>query len=275
MKTINIVIGANYGDEGKGLVTNIITNRSDVVVLANGGAQRGHTVEYNGCKHIFHHFGSAALKGARSHASELFLLNPAEYIKELDDFENNLHCKPSLTADPNCKVTTIYDMLANAIREELKGTKGSCGMGVWETIQRYDETINPLNAYWYKYKDYVNSTVNSWKNELNKIKEYYIHQNWIVNSNSKLVNYFYNPDLIEHFISDLARMVNNVGCRQDFLIYSRYDNITIECAQGLAIDKNADKVNGTPTYTGSYNLLPFIVSEDDIQINRYYVRNPN
>lgn len=60
MKTINIVIGANYGDEGKGLVTNAITPATGCLVLANGGAQRGHTVETKTFRPVFHHFGSTA-----------------------------------------------------------------------------------------------------------------------------------------------------------------------------------------------------------------------
>ena len=61
---IKAVIGANYGDEGKGLVTNFLArkaiseNKCPIVVLNNGGAQRGHTVVVGNNKHIFHHFGT-------------------------------------------------------------------------------------------------------------------------------------------------------------------------------------------------------------------------
>ena len=66
-KNINIVIGANYGDEGKGFVTNWLSNQYDennsIIILNNGGAQRGHTVESsNGFRHVFHHFGSTSNK---------------------------------------------------------------------------------------------------------------------------------------------------------------------------------------------------------------------
>ena len=63
MTNIKVVIGANFGDEGKGLMTDYfshqaLSNKEDcVVVLANGGAQRGHTVtDSNGAQHVFHHF---------------------------------------------------------------------------------------------------------------------------------------------------------------------------------------------------------------------------
>lgn len=48
-KDIKIVIGANFGDEGKGLMTDYFVNQVDfnkkaLVICSNGGAQRGHTV---------------------------------------------------------------------------------------------------------------------------------------------------------------------------------------------------------------------------------------
>ena len=70
MRNIKIVIGANFGDEGKGLMTDYFCHQAEqrnencIVVLHNGGAQRGHTVTTpTGIKHIFHHFGSGTFCG--------------------------------------------------------------------------------------------------------------------------------------------------------------------------------------------------------------------
>ena len=66
MKEVKVVIGANYGDEGKGLMTNyfaykaIEQNKKCLNVLFNGGAQRGHTVENGNFRHVFHAFGAAS-----------------------------------------------------------------------------------------------------------------------------------------------------------------------------------------------------------------------
>ena len=64
MVNAELVIGANYGDEGKGLFTEFLskTCQNPIVVLANGGSQRGHTVNDPVLgKHVFHHFGSGTL----------------------------------------------------------------------------------------------------------------------------------------------------------------------------------------------------------------------
>ena len=68
VKDVSIIIGANYGDEGKGRMSDYLANKaiqagqSTITILSNGGAQRGHTVVLdNGFTHIFHHFGSGTL----------------------------------------------------------------------------------------------------------------------------------------------------------------------------------------------------------------------
>ena len=65
--TIEAVIGANYGDEGKGLFTEYLcrSRPSPIVVLSNGGSQSDHTVNNPeiGIRHVLHHFGSGTLLG--------------------------------------------------------------------------------------------------------------------------------------------------------------------------------------------------------------------
>ena len=81
-----IVIGLGFGDEGKGqFVNNLIEpDYADdyLVVRYNGGAQAGHTVEYNGMRHVFSHFGSGTLKGAWTYLTDAFICNPNVFIVE-------------------------------------------------------------------------------------------------------------------------------------------------------------------------------------------------
>ena len=78
MKDIKIVIGANFGDEGKGLMTDYFSQKpNSIVVCSNGGAQRGHTVTTSdGIRHVFHHFGSGTFNHASTYLSEDFIVNP-------------------------------------------------------------------------------------------------------------------------------------------------------------------------------------------------------
>src|ERR1017187_4409641 len=142
------VIGANYGDEGKGLLTDYLVNRENapgcgsddtLVVRFNGGAQAGHTVVTpDGQRHIFSHFGAGTLSGARTFLSKYFVLNPMLFFREKRLLEGlGLKVQPILV-DPRAMVTTPYDMIINQEHERFLGNKreGSCGIGFGETIVR-------------------------------------------------------------------------------------------------------------------------------------------
>ena len=138
MKDIKIVLGANFGDEGKGLMTDYFSQSPDtIVVCSNGGAQRGHTVETpDGIRHVFHHFGSGILNSkierqrAATYLSEDFIVNPIIFKQEYEEL-CSLGYKPETYIHKNCMVSTPYDMMANQIIEENRGKNkhGSCGLG--------------------------------------------------------------------------------------------------------------------------------------------------
>lgn len=129
------VIGANYGDEGKGLITDYICARegADVVVRFNGGAQAGHTVVTpEGKRHVFHHYGSGSLLDVPTFLSRFFIVNPILFEQEKRVF------KTQVFVDPRAIVTTPMDMIINQEAEKYRsaGRHGSCGVGINETVHR-------------------------------------------------------------------------------------------------------------------------------------------
>ena len=89
MKKAYAVIGANFGDEGKGLMTDLFcrTDSSVINIRSNGGAQAGHTVcTSDGKRHIFSHIGSGSFAGADTYLSEFFILNPMLFSREQREF---------------------------------------------------------------------------------------------------------------------------------------------------------------------------------------------
>lgn len=134
-----VVIGANYGDEGKGLMTDFIARQEkvDKVVRFNGGAQAGHTVVLpTGNSHVFSHVGSGHFMGAGTVLGKRFLVNPLLLESELNKLRSVRW--PSIEVHPDAEVTTIYDMLLNAAVETQRGNDrhGSCGLGINETVTR-------------------------------------------------------------------------------------------------------------------------------------------
>ena len=135
---VTAVIGANFGDEGKGLMTDYFSDKKTVVVRHNGGAQAGHTVVTpDGIRHVFSHFGSGTLAGAATFLGPRFIINPLLWKKELGILKK-------MGFDPKVfyaggLVTTPYDMLINEEIERSRGDgrHGSCGVGINETVTRH------------------------------------------------------------------------------------------------------------------------------------------
>jgi adenylosuccinate synthase len=124
------IIGANYGDEGKGLMTDYICARegADAVVRFNGGAQAGHTVVTpEGQRHVFHHFGAGTFVGVPTFLSRFFVVNPLLFARE--------NVSGVVMVDPRAIVTLPADMLINQASER-RVRHGSVGVGINETMQR-------------------------------------------------------------------------------------------------------------------------------------------
>lgn len=132
------VIGANYGDEGKGLITDYLTRQAPgrvLVVRCNGGAQAGHTVTTRGGRHVFHHIGAGTLAGGDTYLSQFFIVNPILFEQE----HAAIPCAaPKVYYHTMALVTTPYDMLINQAMERKRGgtRHGSCGVGINETVER-------------------------------------------------------------------------------------------------------------------------------------------
>ena len=144
MKRATVIIGANFGDEGKGLFTDWQVSQSGsgtLVVRHNGGAQAGHTViTPEGKRHVFGHFGSGTFCGATTFLSRHFVCNPLLFLRERAKLER-LGLVPDIAVDILAPVTTPYDMMINQIVEDSRGVArhGSCGVGFGETLERQEQ----------------------------------------------------------------------------------------------------------------------------------------
>ena len=270
---VKVVIGANFGDEGKGLMTDYFCHQSTLrsektlVTLHNGGAQRGHTVVTpDGNRHVFHHFGSGTLVGADTYLSEEFVLNPMIFRQEWEELES-MKAIPKVYVNHTCRVTTPFDMILNQIIEESRDNArhGSCGMGIHETMIR----------------DVCNYPIEMWFDSSDEAKRYYLKEirNYL---SERLLDFGINkiPDnwkeivnsdlLIENFISELNFMGRNISIRFDrFIEY--YDCVAFENGQGLLLDQNntAYYPHLTPSNTGIKNSLEIIAEmscKPDIEV---------
>ena len=272
---VKVVIGANFGDEGKGLMTDYFCHQSAlrgekcIVVLHNGGAQRGHTVVTPDRKrHVFHHFGSGTFTGADTYLSEEFILNPMVFRQEWEELEA-LGITPKVYANPFCRVTTPYEMIANQMIEESRhgDRHGSCGLGIYETIKRYEESeiTSFLNDIEFSSR-YRSSILHDMMNDL---KEYFFRrlERENVEFTEEWEDIFDSDNLIENYITDLKFMLDKISIQHPYCL-SAYDCVVFEGGQGLLLDQNNNEYypHLTPSNTGIRNPLE-IISKIDCKLN--------
>ena len=66
MKKVDVILGLQWGDEGKGKVVDVLTPRYDVVARFQGGPNAGHTLEFNGEKYVLRSIPSGIFQGGKN-----------------------------------------------------------------------------------------------------------------------------------------------------------------------------------------------------------------
>jgi adenylosuccinate synthase len=261
-KKMFAVIGANFGDEGKGLMVDYLAskNPNPLVIRFNGGAQAGHTVQTpeDGIRHVFSHFGSGSLVNAPTYLSKHFICNPLLFRREHDELI--LKCdKLHIFIDKRCIVTTPFDTIYNQLMELSRNDNrhGSVGVGINATLKRTYRTITvndlvtlPIKKLVIKLIDifkYYNNIIPEPKSDL----EYEIH--------NAFLNYM---GIIESFISDCSFFVKNANLKLPN--FDDYDTFIFEGAQGLLLDEEYGIMPYcSPTSCGMKNVEK-IINEFDL-----------
>jgi adenylosuccinate synthase len=257
MKTPKAVIGAGYGDEGKGLITDYLCSKhgADLVVRFNGGAQAGHTVQTpSGERLTFSQLGAGSFTGAATFLSEHFIVNPLLFFKELEMFDDYIRTIPEVFVDPRAIVTTPYDMLINQLVEDSRGSSrhGSCGVGINETVTR-------------SLADYSNKItfglINEEEEFIKRVK--WVRDTWFPSrcftlgiDAAKGADIINNDNIFTNFIMDAQSMAS--GCAIEEPDYFHGANqIVFEGAQGLLLDQDYGL---RPHVTRSNTGIPNVIS---------------
>jgi adenylosuccinate synthase len=84
-----ILIGAQWGDEGKGKIIDVLTGKADIVVRSQGGNNAGHTVIHRGIKYILHLIPSGILRRAKICViGNGVVIDPIALVAEIDSLRN-------------------------------------------------------------------------------------------------------------------------------------------------------------------------------------------
>jgi adenylosuccinate synthase len=121
-----VVVGLQFGDEGKGKVIDFLAEEADIVVRFNGGANAGHTIQVGEDLYAFHLLPSGVLrKRTMNLVGNGVVIDPAQLIKEIDETRSRGHPVTNLRISDRAHVVMPYHRILDGLEESWKGTLGA------------------------------------------------------------------------------------------------------------------------------------------------------
>ncbi|MBP6496552.1 MAG: adenylosuccinate synthase, partial [Psychrobacter sp.] len=129
-----VVLGSQWGDEGKGKIVDLLTEKASAVARFQGGHNAGHTLVVDGKTTILHLIPSGILrKGVTCFIGNGVVLAPDALLKEMKNLEdNNVPVRERLRISPNCPLIMPYHVALDQAREAKRGSGkiGTTGRGI-------------------------------------------------------------------------------------------------------------------------------------------------
>ena len=245
-----VVIGTHWGDEGKGKVVDILTEKAAAVVRFQGGHNAGHTLVVDGKKTILHLVPSGIL---HEHVECLIgngvVLSIPDLFNEIEQLEKSgVDVRERLLVSPGCPIILPHHIFLDLAREKVRGNRkiGTTGRGIGPAYEdkvarrglRVGDLFNP---------EYFVSTLEDNIDYHNFVLKEYFH--------TDPVSLQQSLDASLAFADQLHPMVGDVVEKLGFLRSSNA-NIVFEGAQGSLLDID----QGTYPYVTSSNTTAGAIS---------------
>lgn len=131
-----ILVGAQWGDEGKAKVVDLLSKNADYIVRYQGGSNAGHTVNANGKKYKFHLIPSGILYSEKvCMVGPGTVVDPKVILKEIADLKDQGVDVGRLQISAAAHVTLPYHLILDEAQEEMRGSKkiGTTKRGIGPT----------------------------------------------------------------------------------------------------------------------------------------------
>ncbi|MFN5347565.1 MAG: adenylosuccinate synthase [Bacteroidota bacterium] len=120
---VDVLLGLQWGDEGKGKVVDVLTPRYDVIARFQGGPNAGHTLEFEGTKHVLHTIPSGIFHDGKSNViGNGVVIDPVVFKKEIDALvSRGVNVKGNLKISRKAHLIIPSHRLIDAASEAAKG----------------------------------------------------------------------------------------------------------------------------------------------------------
>lgn len=137
MNKVDVLLGLQWGDEGKGKIVDVLTPKYDIIARFQGGPNAGHTLEFDGIKHVLHTIPSGIFrKDTLNIVGNGVVIDPVIFKKEIDNLAQfNLPIKETLLVSKKAHLILPTHRLLDAASEQAKGKEkiGSTLKGIGPT----------------------------------------------------------------------------------------------------------------------------------------------
>ena len=225
-----VIIGTQWGDEGKGKIVDLITDKVSSVVRFQGGHNAGHTLVINGNKTVLHLIPSGIFRdNVQCLIGHGVVLSMSALLKEVGELEKSgVEVKSRLKISPGCPLILPYHIALDNAREAHRGTAalGTTGNGIGPT---YEDKVARRGL---RVGDLLDETLFSEK--LKQVMEYH---------NFTLKNY-YNQEIVD-YQKTLDEAISQASTVKPMIVdiaeeihtrMSKDENILFEGAQGALLD---------------------------------------
>ena len=129
-----VLLGTQWGDEGKGKIVDLLTENADAVARFQGGHNAGHTLVINGVKTVLHLIPSGAMRDdVECLIGNGVVVKMEQLLKEISGLEqNDIRIRGRLTVSYGCPIIMPYHIALDVAREQALGNKaiGTTGRGI-------------------------------------------------------------------------------------------------------------------------------------------------
>jgi adenylosuccinate synthase len=239
--SVTVLVGSQWGDEGKGKIVDILSEKFDIVARYQGGANAGHTVEIGEKQYILHLIPSGILRaGVKCVIGNGVVIDPQALLDEIKILEDNgIKVEGRLFISHNAHLIMPYHKLLDSISESGKNKIGTTGRGIGPCyIDKFDRKgiriVDLLN------RDVLEKKLRKNVEEKNiLLKKLYDDKGFDIDDIIK--EYISFDEAIDSYVTDVPLMLNDA--------IKEGKNILLEGAQGTLLDVD----HGTYPFVTSSN----------------------
>ena len=239
-----VIVGSQWGDEGKGKMTDYLSQDADVVVRSQGGNNAGHTISFDGKKFALRLVPSGIFgKDKLAVIGNGVVINPPALLKELHYLQDNGIDISGLRISSRSHVTFPYHILLDKCQEKAKGdhkvgtTKNGIGPTYMDKVSRVGIRMCDLLE-----KDTFETKLRRNLAEKNELftKLYHVDP---INFDDIFESYYEYGQELKKYVTDTSRIVNDA--------LDNGQRVLFEGAQGVMLDVD----QGTYPYVTASNPI--------------------